>query len=151
MSKTGKRSVYVRARRAELLDRAMEFEAEESGEEPSISRTVEAAVRAYVRPRVGQQQWHRDVTEACDWLYEERHRDGDENEDMVVEACYDDAKRSAYVLECRREGQGVSDDEVAAAGWTPVADGYEFTGLKTARAIEAQQRLKAQEAGPFEG
>lgn len=49
--RTGMRSIYVRPRWAELLDRAVEFESEESGEAPSISRTVEAAVRLYVAKR----------------------------------------------------------------------------------------------------
>lgn len=151
MSKTGKRSVYVRARWAELLDQAVEFEAKDSGEAPSISRAVEAAVRRYVEPRVRSRRWDSDVAEACEFLYDQWYEEDNKDDDMLVDACWHEANRSALVLWRYRDGENVSDDELAAAGWTPNADGHKFTGFKTARAIEAQQRLKAQEAGPFEG
>jgi hypothetical protein len=135
------RSIYVRRRWVELLDRAVEFEAEKSGEEPSISRTLEAAVRAYVEPRERHRRWRRDVEEACNALYERRHRDGNPHDDMCVDACVHDAKRAALMMQRHRDGEPVSDDMMAAAGWTPTADGHEFTGLHTERAVTAKARL----------
>lgn len=133
------RSIYVRRRWDELLERAVELEAAQSGEEPSISRTVETAVRAYVERRETKPStYQQDVEVVHEWLCE-RYGHPREREDEVVIGCRQMARDIAFRREELRDGGHVSDEDMAAYGWTEVDGEWQFTGLGTPRAVEARR------------